>query len=194
MQIKTKDLILTSLFTALTCIGSYIAIPLGPVPITLQTFFVIMSGIILGSKLGALSQITYLFIGLLGIPVFSGGTGGLTSVLKPSFGFILGFILAAYIIGKITEKNRNLKTIIFSVLLGNLIIYLIGIPYFYIIFSSFIGKSITLSKTLSYTLIPFIPGDLIKSFSLILLCNILLKKNYAIKSNNQIFSKKKRAL
>ncbi len=97
---KSKNITLVALFTALTAIGAFISIPLGPVPITLQSFFVILSGILLGPKLGALSQVLYIFLGLIGIPIFSGFSGGLQHILKPSFGFIIGFVFAAYIAGK----------------------------------------------------------------------------------------------
>lgn len=173
MKIKTRDLTMTTLFTALTCIGAFISIPIGPVPITLQTFFVIMSGLILGARLGALSQIVYVLLGLIGLPIFTGGTGGIIAITKPTFGFLLGFIVAAYIVGKISETNKSLKTIIFATVLGSIIIYLLGIPYFYLIFTCYLGKTTTLLKTLSYTLIPFIPGDLLKAFLAILLAKKL---------------------
>ncbi|HOO47090.1 MAG TPA: biotin transporter BioY, partial [Deltaproteobacteria bacterium] len=75
--------------SALTAAGAFIKIPIAPVPITLQNFFVILSGIILGPKAGALSQIVYIIIGLIGLPVFSGG-GGPSYIFKPTFGYILG--------------------------------------------------------------------------------------------------------
>lgn len=176
MKISTRDLIITSLFTSLTAVGGFIAIPLGPVPITLQTIFVVLSGLILGAKLGALSQIIYIILGLLGLPIFSGGTGGLTSVVSPSFGFLIGFIAAAYVIGKVTEKNKSLSKIIYSVILGSFVIYAIGVPYFYFIFTNFLGKSINFYTALKYACIPFIPGDIIKAVISIILAKKLLPR------------------
>ena len=163
MKLSTRDLIITALFTALTAVGAFIAIPVGPVPITLQTFFVILSGLILGAKLGALSQITYVILGLIGLPVFSGGNGGLGALLRPSFGFLISYIVVAYIIGKLTQKNKSLSRIIYSVILGSIIIYIIGVPYFYFIFTSYLGNSINFYGALKYACIPFIPGDIIKA-------------------------------
>ncbi|MBZ9687674.1 biotin transporter BioY [Clostridium estertheticum] len=176
MKLSTRDLIITALFTSLTAVGGFISIPLGPVPVTLQTLFVVLSGLILGAKLGALSQITYLILGLIGVPVFSGGTGGLTSVVSPTFGFLISFIVAAYVIGRLTEKNKSLSKIIFSVISGSFVIYIIGIPYFYFIFTNYLGKSINFYTALKYTCIPFIPGDIIKAIIAIILAKQLIPR------------------
>lgn len=176
MKLSTRDLIITALFTALTSVGGIMSIPLGPVPITLQTFFVILSGLILGSKLGALSQITYVILGLVGLPIFSGGYGGLGSITRPSFGFLLGYIVAAYVIGKLTEKDKSLSKIIYSVILGSFVIYIIGIPYFYFIFTNLLGKSINLYTALRYACLPFIPGDIIKAVIAIILAKQLIPR------------------
>ncbi|MEK6265640.1 MAG: biotin transporter BioY [Clostridium sp.] len=183
MKISTRDLIITSLFTALTAVGGFISIPLGPVPITLQTIFVVLSGLILGAKLGALSQIIYVILGLVGLPIFAGGIGGLTSVVSPSFGFVIGFIAAAYVIGKLTEKNKSLSTIIYSVVLGSFVIYLVGVPYFYFIFTSYLGKSINFYGALKYACLPFIPGDFAKAVIAIILAKKLLPMLKNMKSN-----------
>lgn len=176
MKLSTRNLIITALFTSLTAVGGFISIPLGPVPVTLQTLFVVLSGLILGSKLGSLSQITYVILGLIGVPIFSGGTGGLTSVVSPTFGFLIAFIIASYAIGKLTEKNKSLSRIICSVILGSLIIYVIGVPYFYFIFTSFLGKDINFYAALKYACIPFLPGDIIKATISIILAKQLMPR------------------
>ncbi|MGH4140005.1 biotin transporter BioY [Clostridium sp.] len=176
MKISTRNLIITSLFTALTAVGGFISIPLGPIPVTLQTLFVVLSGLILGAKLGALSQITYIILGLIGFPIFAGGTGGLTSVVTPAFGFLIGFIFAAYVIGKLTEKNKSLYKIIYSVILGSFVIYIIGVPYFYFIFTNYLGKGINFYTALKYACIPFIPGDIIKAIIAIILAKQLIPR------------------
>jgi len=176
LKLSTRDLIITALFTALTAVGGFISIPLGPVPLTLQTLFVVLSGLILGSKLGALSQITYVILCLIGVPIFSGGTGGLTTVVSPTFGFLVGFIVAAYVIGKLTEKSKSLSKIITSVLIGSSVIYLIGIPYFYFIFTNYLGKSINFYTALKYACIPFLPGDIIKAVIAIILAKQLMPR------------------
>ena len=176
MKLSTRDLIITALFTALTAIGGFISIPLGPVPVTLQTLFVVLSGLILGAKLGAISQITYVILGLIGLPVFSGGTGGLTTVVSPTFGFLISFVIAAYVIGKLTEKDKSLSKIVYSVILGSFVIYIIGVPYFYFIFTNYLGKSINFYAALKYACIPFIPGDIIKAFIAIILAKQLIPR------------------
>lgn len=183
MKISTRDLIITSLFTSLTAVGGFISIPLGPVPITMQTIFVVLSGIILGAKLGALSQIIYVILGLVGLPIFAGGTGGLTSVVSPTFGFAISFIAAAYVIGKLTEKNKSLSTIIYSVILGSFVIYLIGVPYFYFIFTNYLGKNINFYASLQYACLPFIPGDIIKAAISIISARKLIPRLENIWSN-----------
>ncbi|MBU3181367.1 biotin transporter BioY [Clostridium psychrophilum] len=176
MKLSTRDLIITALFTALTAVGGIISIPLGPVPITLQSLFVILSGLILGAKLGVLSQITYIILGLIGLPVFAGGSGGMGSVISPTFGFLIGYLAAAYVIGKLTEKNKSLSKIIYAVILGSLTIYVIGVPYFYFIFTNYLGKSINLYGTLKFACLPFVPGDVVKASIAIILARKLIPR------------------
>jgi biotin transport system substrate-specific component len=185
LKLSTRDLIITALFTSLTAIGSFISIPIGPVPITLQTLFVVLAGLILGAKLGALSQITYVILGLIGLPVFSGGTGGLTSIVSPTFGFLISFIVIAYIIGKLTEKDKSLSKIIYSVTLGSFLIYIIGVPYFYFIFTNYLGKSINFYSALKYACIPFIPGDIVKALIAIILAKQLLPRLSRYSNSNK---------
>ena len=163
MKIKTRDMILVALFASLSAIGAFIKIPIGPAPISLQLLFVALSGIILGSKLGALSQIIYVLLGLIGLPVFTEG-GGITYIFKPSFGYLLGFILASYIIGKIIETNKEISfiKILITSITGSLLVYLIGVPYMYFIVNNVMHVSMSLNKTLQVGFIVFLPGDLIK--------------------------------
>lgn len=176
MKLPTRDLIITALFTALTVISAFISIPLGPVPVTLQTLFVILSGLILGAKLGALSQLTYVALGLIGLPIFAGGSGGLTTVVKPTFGFLVAFIFASYIVGKLTEKDKSTKKIVLSVIVATIVMYAIGVPFFYFIFTNYLGKSINFYGALKFSCIPFIPGDILKALIAIILAKQLIPK------------------
>ena len=88
---------MASLMAALTSVSAYIILPIGPVPITMQTCFVLLSRAVLGSRWGAGSQMVYICLGLAGIPVFASGTSGLGVVLSPTFGYIGGFVLAAFL-------------------------------------------------------------------------------------------------
>jgi biotin transport system substrate-specific component len=165
MKLTTRDMILTGLFAALTSVGAYITIPLPYIPLTLQVFFCILAGVILGSKLGMLSQLVYAVIGLLGVPVFAGGQGGITYIFKPSFGFIIGFIVAAYVIGKIAEsyKSINFLNIFLALMTGIIVIYIFGVSYMLLIVNLYVGKVMTLSSAIKAGFTPFILADIVKA-------------------------------
>ena len=165
MKITTKNMILTSLFAALTAIGAVlIVIPLGPVDFTLQLFFTILSGIILGAKYGAVSQMLYVGMGIIGLPVFAGGTGGFSYIFAPSFGYLLGFILGAYVTGKVVEKLgwKSFKNIFIASLAGLAAVYLVGFPYLYGILTIVNGLDLNFPDVLKSGVLIFIPGDLFK--------------------------------
>jgi len=97
------QLLLTTGFALLTAFSAQVQVPIGPVPITLQVLFVLLSGLVLGSKLGAISQIEYLALGFAGMPVFAQGKSGVIALLGPTGGYLVGFILGAYIAGLLAE-------------------------------------------------------------------------------------------
>lgn len=163
MKISTKEMTLVAMFTGLTAIGAFISIPIGEVPISMQSLFVILSGLILGSKLGVLSQILYLILGLIGVPIFVGFTGGFQSIMKPSFGFIIGFIFAAYIVGWITDKNKQRKNIWIASFAGTIVIYLFGLPYMYYMLNIVMVKGLSFMNIIQIGCIIFLPGDIIKA-------------------------------
>jgi biotin transporter BioY len=152
-----KDVLLVLSFILLTAISAKLKIEIGPVPITDQTLVVLLSGALLGAKRGALSQIFYLLGGLVGIPWFSRG-GGIAYLMSPTFGYIVGFVLAAYIVGFLYERgfDRKIENAILAMLVGNLLIYLPGLFWL----ARFVGWE----KVLAVGLYPFIVGDLIKLF------------------------------
>ncbi|WP_326909544.1 biotin transporter BioY [Sedimentibacter sp. MB31-C6] len=170
MKLSINDITQTGIFTALTAIGAFISIPVGPVPITLQTFFVLLSGIILGSRKAMFSQIAYILLGLVGLPIFAGFSGGLQTITKPSFGFLIGSVLAAYCVGKITEKKSDSTTNMYiAVIIGTLIIYAIGIPYMYYILNIMLSSNLHINQILKLGMLMFIPGDTIKAIVTVLL-------------------------
>lgn len=177
MKLSIKNMVLVSMFSALTAIGAFISFPIGPVPITLQSLFVILSGIVLGAKLGALSQIVYIFLGLIGIPIFAGFTGGLQVLMKPSFGFVIGFIFAAFIVGLITnsEKDISSKRIFIASLVGTITIYLFGLPYMYYILNIVGGKGLSFMSILNIGCLLFLPGDFLKFIIVLVIGEKLLK-------------------
>jgi biotin transport system substrate-specific component len=164
MKKKATDLVLISLFTGLTAVGAFIKIPIPPVPVTLQTMMVMFAGLILGSRRAPISQLLYLILGLLGLPIFAQG-GGPAYVLQPSFGFLLGFVAGSYAIGKIVEGERNLTLFrtVMALVLGQLTIYLFGISYLYLNLNYILHKPISLLTVLKIGFFIFIPGDVIKT-------------------------------
>lgn len=163
MKLKTRDMILVAMFTALTAIGAFIKIPVGPVPINLQFLFTALAGVMLGSRLGCLSQIIYVVLGLMGIPVFTSG-GGISYIFKPTFGYLIGYIVAAYVIGKIAEKveKPSYVRLFTASLVGIIIVYAIGVPYLYIVLKFVMGAKITIIGALKTGMFLFIPGDIAK--------------------------------
>src|SRR6476646_7857340 len=135
-KIKTVELTLASMFVVLIALGANITtiIPgmvVGGVPITLQTFFAILAGLILGSRLGVLTTSAYTFIGLVGIPVFAQFSAGLGILFKPTFGFIISYILTAYVVGKMVAKKNNVSSFITAALVGTAINYVFGTNWMY---------------------------------------------------------------
>jgi biotin transport system substrate-specific component len=157
-------MVFASLFAALTAAGAYIQIPIpfSPVPVTLQVFFVLLAGSILKSKWGSLSMIVYTLLGIAGLPVFAGGSSGIGVLFGPTGGYIIGFILAAYVIGKLSEKTENpeksnLLINAFNMSIGVLIIYGCGISQLMIAAKIGPGTAFTLG------VIPFLPGEVVKT-------------------------------
>ncbi|MDQ0217384.1 biotin transporter BioY [Peribacillus cavernae] len=136
MKLRTIDLTLVGMFVALMAIGANITsfapfMVVGGVPITLQTFFAILAGTILGSRLGAIAMMVYTAVGLVGAPIFAQFGGGFSMIVKPTFGFIISFIFTAYIVGKIIEKNSSLPSYITASLVGMAVNYLVGTNWMY---------------------------------------------------------------
>ncbi len=182
---NTKDLTTVSIFTALTAIGAFISFPLGPVPVTLQTFFVLLCGLILKPKQAFLSQLLYMIIGLVGIPIFAGFKGGPQQIFSLTFGFVTGFILAAFIVSIIFNKLSFSKfAIIISVLIGTLIIYLVGLSHMYFIFNFVMGSPMTFFQVFKVGCLTFLPGDLLKA----ILVSIIAYKLIPIVNKDKNFS------
>jgi biotin transporter BioY len=152
-----KDILLVLGFTLLTAISAKIKVEIEPVPITGQTVAVLLSGASLGSRRGALSQIFYLLGGLAGIPWFARG-GGIAYLMSPTFGYIIGFVLASFFVGFLCERgfDRRIETAIFAMLVGNILIYFPGLLW--------LARFVGFEKVLLVGFYPFLAGDLIKLF------------------------------
>lgn len=160
---KTKRLVLCGLFTALIAVGAFIQIPVPHLDyFTLQFFFVLLAGILLGSKLGAVAVSIYVLTGLVGVPIFAAG-GGISYVLRPSFGYLLGFIAAAFVTGLVCEKTqaRKWNQFFMAALCGFLVTYGIGLVYKYLMLNTYVGDPTPFGVVLLSCFPLDIPGDLV---------------------------------
>jgi len=150
-------MVYAALMAALTAVGAYVAVPIGPVPIVLQNLFVLLAGVLLGSRWGVASMAVYVLAGAVGLPVFASGAGGLGVLVGPTGGYLVGFIAAAYIVGWIVEKkgdhgwgNAAAMTI------GALVIYLPGVIWLKIV------TGLNWQAALAAGVLPFLIGDALK--------------------------------
>ncbi len=145
-------------FSLLTALAAQVVIPIGPVPITAQTFAVLLTGALLGSRLGAMAMIAYLAEGAIGLPFFSGGHGGLLHLLGPTGGYLIAFPAAAFITGAFAEQgwDRKFVTAAAAMAIGSLVIMLSGWLWFSLVMRT------SPALTFFITVLKFIPGDLIK--------------------------------
>ncbi len=154
-----RDLILITAGALFVAILAQVKIPLPftPVPLTGQTFAVLLAAAVLGSKRGAASMAFYIALGAFGLPVFAGGAAGMAYLSGATLGYLIGFVFAAYVIGSLAERGleRNIRTSLLPFLVGTIIIYTFGVAWLAILLGSF-GKAITAG------LIPFLVGDTIK--------------------------------
>lgn len=163
----TKNLVLCTLFAALITIGTYIKIPTPLLPLTFQTLFVVLSGLVLGRKYGAVSVCVYVAAGLIGLPVFTG------SALSPTFGYIVGFIPGSWLAGYIAEKFKPcFLTWMLSALAGIAVIYALGIPYYYLMSKFYLQNELGAKTLLVYFVLMPMPGDIFKSF----LAGLIMKR------------------
>ena len=132
-RIKAKWIATTAIFVVLIAVGGFIRIPIGAVPITLQTIMVLLAGGIGGKKVGFFATLIYIILGLAGVPLFSAG-GGITYLLYPTFGYIFAFLIGAIIAG----CGKSIKGRILFNLIAVLVIHLIGVTYFYLMGNVFL--------------------------------------------------------
>lgn len=159
-----RPMVLSGLFAALIAISSQVSIPIGPVPHTLQIFFVMLSGMVLGGRWGFTSVAVWVLLGLFGLPVFSQGKAGLPVLVGPTGGFLIGFMLCAFLVGWLTEKaGASVTKTALIMLLGLAVVYLVGLAGFMASFAYFLHKPMTYSQALTLAVVPFLPFDLIKT-------------------------------
>jgi biotin transport system substrate-specific component len=172
-KMALKSLILSAFFAVLTGVGGQFSIPLpfSPVPISMQSFIALMSGLLLGPKYGPISQMIYIALGLLGAPVFAGGTGGLHRVLSPSFGFILGFVSASWIAGWLGSKIHLSKEaawrgfFFYSLVsfAATAALYAVGLPWFHVNMNYVTGTEMSFLRSAQLAFLPFLVPDALKA-------------------------------
>ncbi|NSL51031.1 biotin transporter BioY [Calidifontibacillus erzurumensis] len=167
-RLRTIDLTMAAVFVALMAVGANMTsfLVIGGVPITLQTFFSILAGAILGSRVGALAMIAYVLIGIAGAPVFAQFTGGAAIFIKPTFGFLLSYILVSFLVGLFIEKSEKKSVGIFisASLIGMVVNYVIGTNWMYYAYKLWAEapEGFTYKLAWSWMMVP-LPKDIILS-------------------------------
>ncbi|SET33989.1 biotin transport system substrate-specific component [Oceanobacillus limi] len=168
-QLRAIDLTYGAVFVCLMAIGANItvwfpmlAIPIGgaSVPLSLQTFFAILAGLMLGKKLGSISMITYMLVGMAGVPIFAGLSAGPMAIISPTGGFIISFIFVAFFVGWIAEKGNKNSIVLytFAAIIGLVFNYGIGVTYMYIAMNTWLELEISYLVAWS-GMIPFLIKD-----------------------------------
>ncbi|MDK2941417.1 biotin transporter BioY [Acetobacterium carbinolicum] len=173
--LSIRMLVLCGLFSALIVVGAMIKVPLPGIPLTLQTMFVLLAGLLLGSRGGLIAVLVYIFMGLVGVPVFTGG-GGLMYVLKPTFGYIVGFALGAFVTGWLAERNpdHSTKQLILAAVAGTAVIYAVGLPWYYVILNYYLNTPVGAATVMMSGFVMTLPGGIIK-----IALSVLLAKRLA---------------
>jgi len=153
------DAALVAGFSLVIALGAQAAIPLPftPVPVTLQTLAVLLAGCLLGSTRGTLAVLAYIVEGLAGLPVFAGGTAGLTHLLGPTGGYLVGFLAAAFLTGLLAERGlaRRWLGALVVLVAGNVVLYIPGVVW--------LGAYTGMGKAVSLGFLPFVVGDALKT-------------------------------
>lgn len=181
-KLNTSDLVLCAMFVALISVGAFIRIPIPVVPFTLQLLFTMLAGLLLGGRLGALSVIVYIILGLIGLPIFAEG-GGFSYVLMPSFGYIIGFAVGSFVTGSIANASGapSLKRLLAANFAGLGIVYFAGMAYYYIICNYVINTPIAFGPLILYCFVLAVPGDIL----LCVLAAFLAKRLIPILNNRR---------
>lgn len=158
-RLSVKDMVLCAMFAAFIAVGAFIRVPLGAVPMTLQFLFTNLAGLLLGRRRGAAAVLLYIFIGLIGVPIFTQG-GGPGYVLQPSFGYLPGMALGAWLAGCIYERgDGSFKSALLAGLFNMAVTYTLGLLYYAAIKFFYLSGEIQLWNLLLGCCIVFLPGD-----------------------------------
>lgn len=173
----TYPLILTALFAALITVGALIPpIPIGPLPVTLQTLTIYITAGLLGAKWGSAALGIYVALGAVGLPVFSGGQGGIGVLLGATGGYIVGFFAITVAVGAFVRLfGRKMWVLVIGMAVGTLVCYCFGTAWFVVVYTR-AGSAITFGSALATCVIPFLLPDALKIAIAVLLVNRLSKR------------------
>ncbi|HEX5131891.1 MAG TPA: biotin transporter BioY [Candidatus Krumholzibacteria bacterium] len=143
-------------FAGLTVVGANIVIPIQPVPITLQTLFVLLAGASIGRGWGTLSQALYVGLGAAGLPLFAGGASGLALLGGPTGGYLLSFLIAPFIVGALLRRSSRIAWQAASFAIGTVVILALGVTHLTVFYTHDVGQALTLG------VLPFLPGAVFK--------------------------------
>lgn len=170
----SKKIVFTALFAALTAVCGFISIPVPgtPIPIVLQNMLVVLTGLMLGPVWGVAATVLFLAAGALGLPVFSGGTGGFVRLMGPTGGFLYGYALATLAAGLIAQRPKYgartpVLRLVLATVLGFVVMYIPGVLHFMRVMDK------TFSQTMTLCVVPYIPGDIVKMVVAVLLSSKL---------------------
>lgn len=179
----SKKIVFTALFAALTAVCGFISIPVTgtPIPIVLQNMLVVLTGLMLGPVWGVAATVLFLAAGALGLPVFSGGTGGVARLMGPTGGFLYGYALATLAAGLIAQRPKYgartpVLRLVLATVLGFVVMYIPGILHFMRVMDK------TFSQTMTLCVVPYIPGDIVK-----MVVAVLLSSKLRITASSYIF-------
>lgn len=161
---RAGDIVLVAAGAALTAGAAQLVIPMWPVPITGQTFAVLFVGASLGALRGVLSMLLYIGLGIAGLPVFAEGGAGISKLIGPTGGYMVGFVLAAALVGWLAQRKWDRKVFgtVVAFIAGTAVIYAVGLPWLSVALGQ-LGLPNGIGETLQAGLLPFVPGDLLKA-------------------------------
>ena len=166
-RLTTRELATAALFTAVLSVAAFVAIPVGSVPFTLQVFVVLLAGMALGPRLGALSVIAYLILGMFA-PVYAGGASGLGALFGPTGGYLIGFVAGAVVAGLVAERGETLSRLLVAGLAGLVPIYVIGATWLAV------QLHLTPGVTVLTGVVPFVWLDVLKAVAAALTARALV--------------------
>lgn len=180
----SKKIVFTALFAALTAVCGFISIPVPgtPIPIVLQNMLVVLTGLMLGPVWGVAATVLFLAAGALGLPVFSGGTGGFARLMGPTGGFLYGYALATLVAGLIAQRPKYgartpVLRLVLATVLGFVVMYIPGVLHFMRVMDK------TFSQTMTLCVVPYIPGDIVK-----MVVAVLLSSRLRITASSYVFN------